>query len=168
MKDLIQNAILAVRDPSVNQDLPALAKGVVVENFSLLLSNKRTTDLNTIIQNGPLILVFIRGTWCPFCRMHLSRLRNWMNNLQNKKSTVIIVSTETPEVIQEWVAKNPSSYIFASDSDYHLANYFGVHIVPNDFANAATFLIDTDRVIKLSYIGKRTNKNFEEINQAIK
>ncbi|MBL7666300.1 MAG: peroxiredoxin family protein [Bacteriovoracaceae bacterium] len=163
----LKGLVLAVHDPSVNELLPLIPEGTIVKNFELLLSNGRRVELNHILKNGPLLLVFIRGTWCPYCRMHLSRLREWMRNLQNKKSTVIVVSTETPEIINEWLTKNNSSYLFASDAKMELSDYFGVHINPNDFANAATFLIDTDNSLKLSYAGKRTDKNFEEMDKKL-
>ena len=68
---------------------------------------------------------------------------------------------------QKWLKENPMTYLFASDEKLELANYFGVHISPNDFANAATFVIDSNKAIKLSYNGKRTNVNFEKVDEIL-
>ncbi len=38
---------------------------------------------------------------------------------------------------------------------------------PRNHAQAATFLIDQDRKIKLAYRGKRTKKNFKQLDNSI-
>ncbi len=167
MLEPIKGLVLGLKDPGLNPHLPLLPVGSLVKDFNLNLSNGRTIELEQVVKNGPLVLVFIRGTWCPFCRMHLSRLSKWVEKLKNKTATVIVVSTESVPVIKKWLQENQMLYLFASDEKFELSNYFGAHIDPNDFANAATFVIDSDKKIKMAYNGKRTDGNFEKINKVI-
>lgn len=163
----ISELILSITDHGLSSEISLLPVGTIVEDFTLTLSSKRQLPLEQVLANGPLVLVFIRGTWCPFCRLHLSRLRTWVEKLKNKHATVVVVSTESVDNIQKWLKDNPVSYIFASDVNFELSNYFGVHINANDFANAATFVIDTNRKLKLAYKGKRTKANFSEVDNSL-
>lgn len=161
--DIIRKAILSIHDPGINSTIELLPIGTVIENVSFDLSSGRTILSDQILKNGPLIIVFIRGTWCPFCRMHLARFRNWIEKNKKHKATLIVVSTENSEKIQQWLKRNPATYLFASDSNFILSDYFKVRIDPNDFSNAATFLIDQDHKVRLAYKGKRTGADFEAI-----
>jgi hypothetical protein len=42
-----------------------------------------------------------------------------------------------------------------------------VRIIPDDFFQAATFIIDSDLTVRLAYTGKRTQKNFDEMEKVI-
>lgn len=138
-----------------------------IQDWELNLSTNIKTNISTIIKNGPLLLIFIRGTWCPFCRMHLKKLREWIKKLKSSNATIIVVSTETMPIIRTWLDRNPQPYIFASDENQELSKYFGVHIDPNGFSQAATFLIDSNLSVRLAYSGKRTQKNFSEMETAL-
>ena len=166
--DIIREAILTIRDPGLSSKIELLPIGTIIGNLFFKLSSGRTIESDQVLKSGPIILVFIRGTWCPYCRMHLARFRNWVERNKNYKATLIVVSTEKPEKIQEWLKDNPITYLFASDSEFTLSDYFKVRINPNDFSNAATFLIDQDRKIRLAYKGKRTGADFEAIEENIK
>jgi peroxiredoxin len=138
-----------------------------LQDWDLLLSNNTTSKISTIVKNGPLLLIFIRGTWCPFCRLHMKRLREWVSKLKNKKATIIVVSTEPIDIIKEWLKSHSFPYLFASDERLILSDHFGVRLEPNQFSQAATFLIDTDLSVRLAYVGKRDSKNFEEMDNAL-
>jgi peroxiredoxin len=166
---IVQDAMLSMMDPGVAPDLKGLEVGDTVTDWTLPLNSGRNVKLFDMLKNGPVLLVFIRGTWCPFCRMHMKRLRGWLEGLQgSKQGTCIVVSTESVEVINAWLDKNPMSYMYASDPEMELGKYFGVYIKPRDFNQAATFLIDRDKTIRLAYRGKRTKKNFEAAEKAWK
>ncbi len=150
-----------------NKKVEVLQIDETIKDWNLLLTNNREASISSIVKNGPLLLIFIRGTWCPFCRLHMKRLREWVDKLASKKATIIVVSSEPVGIIREWLEKNPFPYLFASDEGSNLADYFGVRIKPNDFSQAATFLIDSNLSVRLAYAGKRTKKNFDEMDEAL-
>ncbi len=169
MKSLIESAMYQLMDPAVAPELSGVKDGDIVENKKLILSSKREVFIHDLIKNGPLILIFIRGTWCPFCRLHMQRLNKWLNSRdKNNRGTCIVVSSESLEDINKWLNENNFSYLFASDSKLELANYFGVHIAPRDFSQAATFLIDQNSHVRMAYRGKRTNTNFKKLDENLR
>ncbi|MCG6148434.1 hypothetical protein EHQ96_13440 [Leptospira levettii] len=155
-------------DGSVDLSIQPLPLDYKVQDWELILSSNQKIKISEIISRGPLILVFIRGTWCPFCQIHLKNLSEWATSLNEKEGNVIVVSTEPIHVLKSWLNLNPMNFLFASDSTLELCQYFGVRIQPNDFAQAATFLIDSDLTIRLAYKGKRTQKNFDEVETVMK
>lgn len=163
IQDKLHEKVMFAFDPGVGKELRELKKSGTIENFEILLSSKRKLEAYELLKNGPLVLVFIRGTWCPFCRLHLSKLRKWTEALQGKNATIIVVSTETTEQINKWLEDNPVNYLFASDSEAKLGDYFGVHLQGNDYNQAVTFLINTDKSIKLAYTGRRDSKSYQAV-----
>lgn len=159
--------LMQILDPGTRVRVPALPLDSTIKDWELNLSTNQDIKISKIAENGPLLLVFIRGTWCPFCQIHMKNLAIWASKLHEKRGTVIIVSSETKQHLQSWLDIHPTPFPFASDSNNSLADYFGVRILPNTFSQAATFLIDSDLTIRMVYQGKRTNKNLEAIVSAV-
>lgn len=167
MKNAIQSLVLATLDSSLSKEIKPLQAGTLLVDKKLLLASKREVNFKDLVRNGPLLLTFIRGTWCPFCRMHLNKLREWVSKLDGRNATIIVISSESPLDINIWLDKNPVPYIFASDQDYELADYFGVRLPNKDFFQAATFLIDGDLSLTLAYNGKRTRKLYASLEKKL-
>jgi peroxiredoxin len=164
-QDLIQGTIdLGTKKSG---ELKTLKLDDTIKDWNLLLTSNREVQISSLVKNGPLLLIFIRGTWCPFCRMHMTRLRAWVKKLQGKNATIIVVSSEPVDAIKSWLEKNPFPYLFASDENYELSDYFGVRVIPDDFSQAATFIIDSDLSVRMAYTGKRTQKNFDEMEDEL-
>ncbi|MEM7047474.1 MAG: redoxin domain-containing protein [Pseudomonadota bacterium] len=59
-------AELATRGvPKVGDKLPA---------FSLNNQNGEAVSSDTLLQDGPLIISFFRGVWCPYCNIEVKAL----------------------------------------------------------------------------------------------
>lgn len=124
------------------------------ENLEVKFSNGRNVKVSELTKNAPLLLVFIKGTWCPFCRLHMQRLRLWAEKLKNK-ATIIVVSSESMEVIQNWQKSNSFSYLFCADDLGELASEFGVWIDYMGFAQVSTFLVENGGKIRASFVNRR-------------
>ncbi|OIQ20938.1 MAG: hypothetical protein BM556_03060 [Bacteriovorax sp. MedPE-SWde] len=164
LNDLIMNTM----DLGTKKKVPSIQLSQTISDWNLQLTNKREVPISDIVKNGPLLIIFIRGTWCPFCRMHMNKLRNWVKKLSQTSATIIVVSSEPAEKIREWLRTNSFPYLFASDEKSELADHFGVRIRPNDFSQAATFLIDSNLSVRLAYTGKRSKKNYVAMEEALK
>src|SRR5271155_1818376 len=53
----------------------ALAKGMFAPEFTLQDQNARSVSSVELLAKGPLIIVFFRGRWCPFCMTSLEAWR---------------------------------------------------------------------------------------------
>ena len=149
-----KNKVIMKFDPVY--DLNNIAKtGETIEgDFKLVLSGNREISFTETLKNGPLLLVFIKGTWCPFCQIHLQKLRAWTESIKSIVTT-IVVSSESVDDITKWLRENPSTYLFASDKNGDAARKFRVWLEDKNYAQAATFLVEVDKTIRFSYAGKR-------------
>ena len=49
----------------------ALKPGAVAPDFMLPDAQGRWVRLQSLLRQGPVVLVFYRGGWCPYCNLHL-------------------------------------------------------------------------------------------------
>ncbi len=81
-------------------------------------------------------------------------MRNWNEKLKNQ-STLIVVSSESIEQINQWLKNNPVNYLFASDDSSELGKEFGVWVESMDFNQASTFLIEQGGIIRTAFVNRR-------------
>lgn len=87
-----------------------------------------------------IVLVFIRGQWCPYCNKYVESLQNISPELKAKKARLVIISPEKPEFIEKTIAKTKTDYTVLYDEDYKIAEMFDVLYTPEqktlDFYNS--------------------------------
>lgn len=149
---------------SLNQTLKA---GDTCPDFEVQLVDGRIIPLKQLIEKGPLMLNFIRGTWCMFCRAHMSSVHKWLDNLKHN-ITVLVVTNENLESVRAWKAKEQMPYLMASDPKQEVIKKFGLELTDEEFARPAVFLIDVDGKIRMQHYAKRTNKLYKNIEKELK
>ncbi|MDX2062498.1 MAG: peroxiredoxin-like family protein [Bacteroidia bacterium] len=102
--------------------LPALAQtglkvGDAAPDFTGKDQSGQTVSLASALKNGPVVLVFYRGFWCPYCSKQVSALQDSLRTLTAKGATVIAVSPEVAEGIGKTVEKTKASFAVVSDTD---------------------------------------------------
>ena len=67
-----ERLVLRLRSGEVGRDAPQIGE----EMLSFLLPDQagRLVDLDELTRDGPLVVSFNRGHWCPFCRIELAAL----------------------------------------------------------------------------------------------
>ena len=78
------------------------------------------------LQHGPLVVVFFRQGWCPYCDIQLSELRLIEKDLNELGYRVIAISPDKPDALKARVAKNELTYELFSDSSTALIRAFGI------------------------------------------
>ena len=61
----------------------------------------RTIDSDQILKESNILLLFYRGNWCPYCKKHLARLQENLEELSKNGVYVIVVTPEKTEKVQE-------------------------------------------------------------------
>lgn len=105
-------------------------KGLMVDSevpiFTALNQNSEEVSLKKLLQNGPVMLVFYRGYWCPVCSRHLKSLEDGLHLLKAKGIQVIAVSQEVPERIAITVANSRATYHVSHDKDGIISRAYNV------------------------------------------
>mgnify|MGYP002389951899 CR=1 FL=1 len=71
--------------------------GEYVKDFNAKDLYDQNYNLSNALKNGPIVVIFIRGQWCPFCNKHLKQLQESLPLIYAYGANVVIVSPEKSE-----------------------------------------------------------------------
>lgn len=102
---------------SVNDKAPA---------FTAKNQNGKMISLDEELKNGPVVLVFYRGQWCPYCNRQLKKLEDSISFITAKGATVVAVTAEKPENISKTIDKTKASYSILYDGGLKIMKSYDV------------------------------------------
>lgn len=101
--------------------------GDVVHPFSAQEVDGATLTLDTLLQRGPLVLLFFRFESCPACNLALPYYqRNLLPGLQKLGATLLALSPQVPEKLVAIKRRHGLGFLVATDRDNALARRFGI------------------------------------------
>lgn len=87
--------------------------------------------LNEALKEGPVVLIFYRGFWCPYCNKHLSQIQDSLGLIQEKGARVIAISPEKPEYLEKMAEKTSARFTLLYDEGYKIADAYEVTFKPD-------------------------------------
>lgn len=108
-----------------------LKVGTTVTDFSAKDIFDKTHSLSNLTQHGNVVLIFIRGQWCPFCNKHLKELQEQFHKIYEKGASVVVVTPEKSEFIKKTIEKTGAEFTILYDENYKIAEAFDVLFLPN-------------------------------------
>lgn len=130
-----------VSDPAVNGELPPIDSGhesditigSTAPDFTLPNADGEEKTLSELLQNGPVILSFYRGGWCPYCNDQLYAYQQILPEFEELGAQLVAISPEKPESAQDTMSKNYVTFEILSDEANKVArNYDLIWTVPED------------------------------------
>lgn len=104
----------------------ALKKGNKAPEFSLTNANKQLVTLSERLKAGPVVLLFYRGGWCPYCNMELKAYQDNLETLKSLGASLIAITPESPDNSLSTREKNELSFDVLSDSNLEVSDKFGL------------------------------------------
>ena len=127
-----------------NKPLPV---GKKAPFFSGKDQNGNEIKLSKILSEGPVVLVFYRGEWCPYCEKHVSEIQENLNAINKKNGQVVLITPEQPESIKKMIKKTDASFPIIHDKNYSIMKAYKVAFKPEKHDGMlpvpATYIIDT-------------------------
>ncbi|MFB9683905.1 peroxiredoxin-like family protein [Amycolatopsis plumensis] len=72
--------------------------GDKIEDFTLPGADGAATSLGELVADGPAVLVFYRGQWCPYCNLTLRTYQQeLLPELQERGATLAAISPQKPD-----------------------------------------------------------------------
>src|SRR5271165_825240 len=75
----------------------ALQLGDIAPDFILPDVDGRSVRLYTQLKQGPVVLVFYRGGWCPYCKIHLRGFQKSLADFKAAGAQVVVISPQLPD-----------------------------------------------------------------------
>ncbi|MCA1396275.1 peroxiredoxin-like family protein [Bradyrhizobium sp. BRP56] len=104
----------------------ALKVGDEAPDFLLPDADGRLHSSEQLRRNGPLVLSFFRGGWCPFCTAELCALQAAKDEFESVGATLAVVTPETRDFPRQLMRDLGLNLKVLSDVDYGVAMSYGV------------------------------------------
>ncbi|KJD44619.1 peroxiredoxin-like family protein [Paenibacillus terrae] len=140
MEKMLPSEVLDIFDKTI-QDIgklnttQGLGIGTRAPDFSLPDYTGRTITLSEETAKGPVVLIFYRGHWCPFCNLELQAYQRYMNDITSLHAQLIAVSPQTPEHSMSMQQKNELSFHVLSDLHNQTAEKYNLKFKLPEFAH---------------------------------
>lgn len=153
----------------------AINTGDKFPSFELSNANNQSMNLTSFLADGPLVISFYRGAWCPYCNLEINALQQRLPDIEAVGAQLIAISPQQPDKSLDQVSASKLTFEVLSDISNKLAKQCGlVFTLPEslrpiyaewqldipghngddsfELPMPATFIIDTDGIIKYAFI----------------
>lgn len=153
---------------------PGLPVGALAPDVEVTGLDGAAVRLSSLYKDGPIVLTFYRGGWCPICTRTLSVWAGRLDELKAAGGTFVALTPEKPGLAEKTRETAHADYAVFSDGAYAAAKAFKVHFVVDEQTKAryekyglhvaesnvsgtwelpapATFIIDRTGVIRWAF-----------------
>ncbi len=146
--------------------------GEPAPGFSLPDQDGNTVDLSDYKGKRHVLLIFVRGDWCPGCHIMLRAYQKNYKKFQEKNIVALAIGPDPVGVNREMVMKLGLDYKVLADENQHAAQKYCVQIQENfpntKFAEGiplpASFLVDSSGTLRYT---SRADRAGECLNPAL-
>ncbi len=104
------------------------AKQVGDQAPEIILPNAHgnTFDVATLLAEGPVIVTFYRGGWCPYCNLELRAYQAALPRIVATGASLVAISPENPDDTVSTAEKNALNFPVLSDVGQKVGKAFGL------------------------------------------
>lgn len=172
MVNTFERGVIEVAESGVLET--ALTEGDKAPMFSLPNAVGNPVSLDSLLGSGPVVLVWYRGGWCPYCNLQLNAMQDILPRIRELGATLVAISPELPDSSLSTKQKSSLEYVVLSDRGNSVARQFGiVYTIPagvkDAFAGrldipayngdtswelplAVTYVVDAEGVIRYAFV----------------
>ncbi|RZK30527.1 MAG: AhpC/TSA family protein [Hymenobacter sp.] len=121
---IIDGGIAQVEAAGLTQQV--LAAGQLAPSFTLPDAAGQPQTLAALLAQGPVVLAFYRGNWCPYCNVQLRAYQQALPELALRGATLVAVSPQTPELSSLTASEKELAFPVLSDVGNVVARQYGL------------------------------------------
>ncbi|MEM8834324.1 MAG: peroxiredoxin-like family protein [Planctomycetota bacterium] len=115
----------------------ALKVGDAAPDFNLPNALGESVTLSTLLAEGPVVITWYRGGWCPYCNIQLKGFQDILPELTEAGAQLVAISPETPDNSFNTKQKSDLEFHVLSDVDNAVARDFGIaYALPTEVSDA--------------------------------
>ena len=111
----------------------ALKTGDTMPAFTLNDPAGEPVDSTALLAQGPLVITFYRGVWCPYCNMDLEAMQAALPEIEKRGARMIAISPQTEANSRRSQRQGELTFPILSDPGNQVAAQFGVRFELPDY-----------------------------------
>lgn len=111
----------------------ALKAGDKAPTFTLNDPDGNPVSSADLLRQGPLVVTFYRGVWCPYCNMELQALQATLPEIRAAGARLVAISPQVAANSRKSVRQNELEFPILSDVHNDVAAAFGLHFELQDY-----------------------------------
>lgn len=104
----------------------AIQVGESAPAFQLKNAMGQEVSLSTLLKKGPVILMWYRGGWCPYCNLTLRAMQKKLPEFQKKGAQLVAISPELPDKTLSTSEKHELKFNVLSDPKNEVAEKYRI------------------------------------------
>ena len=104
----------------------ALKEGDTAPDFTLKNASGNEVSLAKLLENGPVVLTWYRGSWCPYCNIALQVYQKHLPEIKKAGGTFVALSPELPDKSLPTKEKYDLGYEVLTDLNNQVAEKFKI------------------------------------------
>jgi peroxiredoxin len=101
-----------------------LNEGDEIPQINLPNAVGKTINLNSMLKDGPVVISFYRGAWCPYCNLELKALQNALPEIKSLDAQLIAISPNAPDNSISSIEKHGLEFEVLTDAGNKIAKEF--------------------------------------------
>jgi peroxiredoxin len=137
--EVVQSQVAALREFEESGIYERVLKvGDRAPDFTLGNQDGKDVRLYDLLEEGPVVLTWYRGAWCPYCSITLSALAERQDEFEELGATLVALTPELPEVTLTTKREEELGFQVLSDLNHHVAEKYGL-VFPLNAETAARY-----------------------------
>jgi peroxiredoxin len=91
-----------------------------------------------LLADGPVVLVFYRGAWCPYCNLQLAAFQAALADIRAAGAALVAVSPQTPDQSLTLAERHALEFPVLSDGGNAVARDYGLVFTQSDAVTATS------------------------------
>lgn len=115
---------------------PGLDVGERAPDFSIPNAFGKQVRLYRLLEQGPVVLTFYRGAWCPYCNLELKALRDALPEIKEQGALLVAVTPQQPDKSLKQITEDGYPFEILSDLDDTVMKAYNLYFEVSDELDA--------------------------------
>lgn len=95
-------------------------------DFTLKNAKGDEVQLSSLLAQGPVVLTWYRGGWCPYCNIALAALQEKLPEIRKAGAQLVALTPELPDKSLDTAEKNSLDFEVLTDLNHKVADSYGL------------------------------------------
>ena len=124
IQELMAKATETLEATGITKKTPK--KGDSLSSFTLPNHQGNDVALANLLKDGPVVVVFYRGGWCPYCNLELAAFQKSLADITALNASLVAITPELPDASLSTKEKNTLAFDVLTDKNAEYAKSLGL------------------------------------------